>query len=85
MRRGGRGLSSVYCSVRSSTWPLRQYPLLHAGSSAMHFSASSIAAEKAPRWVWQAARLLYAAVQGRAGHAMQHRDGWTSECYHNVM
>ena len=55
----------AYFLVRSSTWPLREYPLLHAGSSAMHLSASSIAASKAPRWVWHAARLLYAAWQGR--------------------
>jgi len=32
----------------------------------MHLTASSIAAEKAPRWVWHAARLLYAAWQGQA-------------------
>ena len=54
--------------VSSSTWPLREYPLPDAGSSAMHLSASSIAAVKAPRWVWHAARLLYAA---RQGHAMR--------------
>jgi len=55
-----------YCSVRSPAWPWRQYPFPHAGSSAMHIPASSIAAAKAPRWVWHAARLLYAAWQGRA-------------------
>ena len=55
-----------YSLVRSSTRPLREYPLTHAGSSAMHVSASSIAAEKASSSVWHAARLLYAALQGRA-------------------
>jgi hypothetical protein len=45
---------------------LREKPFTHVGSNAMHLSASTIAAEKAPRWVWHAARLLYAAWQGRA-------------------
>jgi len=50
----------VYFLVWSSAQPLREYPLLHSGTSAMHLSASSIAAAKAPSWVWHAARLLYA-------------------------
>ena len=56
----------AYSLVSSSAQPLREYPLTHSGSSAMHLSASSIAAAKAPSWVWHAARLLYAAWQGRA-------------------
>ena len=60
-----QGPASMYSSGRSSTRPLREYPLTHSGSSAMHLLASSIAAAKAPSCVWHAARLLYAARQGR--------------------
>ena len=55
----------AYSLVRSSTWPLREYPLTHSGSSAMHLSASvpGVPALRANFEVLQMARNLAVFVE----------------------